>query len=244
MQSAAFAVRSNISNSTKCSPAELVLGSTLHNPIGWLYPKLPSLGVPYNQKQAQKFVQDLASNIKRSTENAQQVLEKSRLEMKRQYNKKAGRYCNLSVGDNVMLWDPYFNAKLSRCFQRKWTGPFIIETFTGDTNCKIINSSGQYKFVHVNQLKRIEPRKHDLNVKSDFTVKPSKSLVAKRQIQENNVDSRFILFDSDSEADVEAAVPIGIVEEAIRHPRAVIEQHWVAIDPNNIIPSRTRSGAR
>ena len=67
LQSAAFAVRSNVATSTKCSPAEFVLGSKLRAPLNSLYPEPTYHGVPYNQRQAQQFAHELISNIKRST---------------------------------------------------------------------------------------------------------------------------------------------------------------------------------
>ena len=202
LQSAAFAVRSNVATSTKCSPAELVLGSKLRAPLNSLYPEPTYHGVPYNQRQAQQFAHELISNIKRSTDTARQVLERSRLQMKQQYDKTAGRYHKLSVGDSVMLWDPYYNPKVSRCFQRKWNGPYTIDRFTSDSNCKIVDCSNKYKFVHVNQLKRTEPRKCNL------TVKPSEAIGEQQRVQYYTVENvipvdNHIHFDSKSESESE-----------------------------------------
>ena len=269
LQSAAFAVRSNVATSTKCSPAELVLGSKLCAPLNSLYPEPTYHGVPYNQRQAQTSTAGPTSN----EAQARQVLERSCLQMKQQYDKTAGRYHKLSVGDSVMLWDPYYNPKVSRCFQRKWNGPYTIDRFTSDSNCKIVDCSNKYKFVHVNQLKRTEPRKCNL------TVKPSEAIGEQQRVQDDTVENvipvdNHILFDSESESESENEIrnnnvvvpppPRAVIGEPVDNrilfdseseseneirnnivvppPRAVIGEHWVAIDPSNIIHSRTRSG--
>ena len=42
-----------------------------------------------------------------------------------------------SVGDPVMLWNPPHRKGLSKSFQPKWQGPWVITKFIGTTNCRL-----------------------------------------------------------------------------------------------------------
>ena len=82
---------------------------------------------------------------------------KSRAHMTHSFDKHT-TLIPINVGDHVMLWTPYKKQNLSRGFQPNWSGPWIVQQYTGPTNCKLINDKGHTKNVHVNQLKRIEER--------------------------------------------------------------------------------------
>ena len=78
--------------------------------------------------------------------------------MKESYDKTA-RTHSFEIGSLVMLWNPYKKRGISGCFQPKWSGPWSITEFSGDSNCKIQNvKTGEIKNVHCNQLKAVVAR--------------------------------------------------------------------------------------
>ena len=161
LDSTAFAIRSNTTYNTKFSPAELVIGAKLVQPIDDIVDNVPKT---YPEKQAHAFAKQLTDKLKESYIIANENLKLSRNKMKEQYDKKASAH-SFSVGDNVMLWKPYKRNKLSRCFQPNWDGPWVIQYFTGDSNCKMFcEDTNKYINVHVNQLKAVRTRPSNITV--------------------------------------------------------------------------------
>ena len=159
LQSAAFAIRSSTANSTQVTPAELVLGTKLIQPIDKVLPTQSQdvQPLPHNQRQASQFAKSLVNKLNETISITQNNLLKSRARMKHSFDKHTTPI-PINVGDHVMLWTPYKKQNLSRCFQPNWSGPWIVQQYTGPTNCKLINDKGHIKNVLVNQLKRIEER--------------------------------------------------------------------------------------
>ena len=61
-----------------------------------------------------------------------------------------------------MLWDPPHQKGISRCFQPRWQGPWVITDIIGPTNCRIMDSKENEKTIHFNQLKKVLTRYNGL----------------------------------------------------------------------------------
>ena len=154
----------------------------------------------------------------------------------------------MSIGDHVMIWTPYTKKGLSACFQPKWTGPWIVYSFTGPSNCKLLNKKGEYKNVHINQLKSVEQR-DDRSLVSKDQLTPSNSTNIP-EIHESTDDILAEPFDifEDTVADHIPNIPnfpepnIPIAPEIHAIPPDIINEAWVDINASNIIPQRTRGG--
>ena len=234
LQSAAFAIRSSTANSTQVTPAELVLGTKLIQPIDKVLPtQLQDVQpLPHNQRQASQFAKSLVNKLNETISITQNNLLKSRARMKHSFDKHTTPI-PINVGDHVMLWTPYKKQNLSRCFQPNWSGPWIVQQYTGPTNCKLINDKGHIKNVHVNQLKRIEERHIHL---SDSNYKQTTHHVNDNVSQpRSSCTEIFNLFDENNIETLRNVTP-----EQTEHN--VINRAWVDIAQNNILPTRTRSG--
>ncbi len=231
----------------KVSPAELVLGDKLVQPIDHIVEDIPQT---FNQKQGSAFAKDLKSRVKSSVEIVNKHLVDSRSQMKKTYDKNA-RVHPFSIGDRVMLWKPYKRKGVSGCFQPKWHGPWIISKFTGNmkSNCKITDCSNPTKTmnVHVNQLKLIN-NKHNTNDphSTQHVNKPVDNILIRPRAEV--VDGHpFLHYLKDFEedfGDAGAIIPEVPHQEVIdnqheehvqvRHPQ--INRRWVEVDIDNIIP--------
>ena len=157
LQPTAFAIRSNTTYNSKYSPSELMLGAKLTQPVD-RFVSTSAIPMSYNTKQAGDFAKKIKQRLDDSNDIVQHNLAKSRHNMKVQYDKSV-KGPSLKNGQHVMLWKPYKKSNLSRCFQPNWDGPWVIESFTGPTNCKIVKlGSEEKKNVHINQLKPVELR--------------------------------------------------------------------------------------
>ena len=162
LQSAVYAIRSSVNNSTKVTPAELILGANLSLPTKSLCSESPKQLVQqsaaHHVKQAQAFACDVGTRLKSSFANVRTTLSQSRERMKKQYDKNTSKH-HYQINDTVMLWNPPQKKGVSRCFQPKWSGPWTITHLIGDVNCKLIDLGGKVSpTVHVNQLKYVPPR--------------------------------------------------------------------------------------
>ncbi len=116
LHSTAFAIRTNMAYNLKCSPAEIVFGEKLRQPIDHI---LDDSTKNFSQKQAASFAKDLKTRIHTSRSIINNNLGVSRDKMKEQYDKTVKK-SPFSVGDVVMLWKPYKKKGLSGCFQPNW----------------------------------------------------------------------------------------------------------------------------
>ena len=162
LQSAVYAIRSSVNNSTKVTPVGLILGAKLSLPTKLLCSTSPKQLVQHSAahhvKQAQTVASDVGLCLKRSFADVSKTLNQSRERMKKQYDKNTSKH-HYKINDTVMLWSPPQKKGISRCFQAKWLGPWIITELLGDLNCKLVNPSGKVSpTVHVNQLKYVPPR--------------------------------------------------------------------------------------
>lgn len=226
LQMTAFAIRTNTNYSTGFSPAELMIGSKLEQPVDTIV----NLPKTYSEKQAQIFANDLKKNIEQSNKIVRQQLFQSREKMKNHYDKTT-KTIEFNVGDKVMLWKPYKKKNLSKCFQPNWNGPWEIKLFTNDsrTNCKLVNDNGKMVNVHINQLKRVETRQPDTNNQPQ-TIKELHETppVFDHYLDDFEEDDNNVVDDSDdndSDGDI-------------------INYGWTNVDTDNILPNRTRGGVR
>ena len=188
LQSTAFAIRTNIAYNLKCTPAELIFGTKLSQPIEHVITDQNNTKLSFNQKQATTFANELRERIQISKDVVRDNLIESRNKMKEQFDKNA-KNSSFLVGDTVMLWKPYKKQGLSGCFQPKWDGPWKIVKFTGDRNinCKITNCHDPTKKlnVHVNQLKLVSKTGENL-VETDHQITPNKTGTSKETINESS----------------------------------------------------------
>ena len=112
LQRTAFAIRSDMAYHTRFTPAELLIGDKLRQPVDFVS---PSKTKSFAHGQSKKFAEDLKNKIVKSAELVKANLEKSRKKMKTTYDKTI-RNQKFNVGDEVMLWKPYKKSGLSRCF--------------------------------------------------------------------------------------------------------------------------------
>ena len=152
LQSTAFAMRSSINNSTKYTPAELVIGDNLQRPIDVSVKQPKPTG---NRRAHHEFASDLVRKLEQSSCIVQENTRIARETMKRRYHKRNTNHV-IEVGSQVMLWWPYYKKGIPRAFQPCWKGPFTVVKLAGDTNCKIEDPQHVGKWVHMNQLKLVE----------------------------------------------------------------------------------------
>ena len=217
VQATAFAIRSAINSGTKYTPAELVFGDNIVRPIDFAIEK--NSPIPRSKRNAKEFAVELADQIENASKIVNSNLENSRNKMKNTYDKKMSTH-KFSIGDSVMLWWPYFKEKIPRAFQPKWDGPYTIVKLLGDTNC-IIENNGNYKNVHLNQLKQVASRKL-----KDLPIHP------KSKCTEDETNIFQELFDE--------SCTTGNLEND-NAPTPIINHGWCNLDESNILPSRTRS---
>ena len=146
LKSAAFAIRSSVYRSTCVTPAQLVIGENLKHPI---HPSTntQSTKLPFHKRQAHEFATNLRSRVQKSSDIVNETLTKTRERMKASYDCHATSH-KFAIGEHVMIWDPPHQKGISRCFQPRWQGPWVITVIIGSTNCRILDSKGNVKTVH------------------------------------------------------------------------------------------------
>ena len=242
LQPTAFAIRSNVTNHTRLSPSELMLGSKLNQPVDFIS---PSPTTSFQHGQSKKFAETLRNRIKLCSETVNSNLRKSREIMKTSYDKNARRH-NFKIGDKVMLWKPYKKSGIARCFQPNWDGPWVILENTGSTNCKV-RKNNQELNVHFNQLKHCSTRDVSLDYVKTHTDTPLEVTFndyledfyddESGEIQETQpVNGQNEILDD--------TLPYNIVDDNEPRPADVIDQRWVSVDQRNILPGPRTRGVR
>ena len=265
LQPTAFAIRTNIAQNTKFSPAELIFGDKLAKPLDHLMEN-PHRNQTHSQKQGAQFAKELKSRIKSSEAIVNTNLNNSRTQMKQQYDKQT-KSSPFSINYTVMLWKPYKKKGISGCFQPPWYGPWTLIKFTGryKTNCTLVNCENpEIKInVHVNQLKLRKGKPGNSNNNNTTQTKTNTNTKlhfknSKRLKHGSGIDPFFDYLEDLEEEDGPPAVP-----PAVRQPPAVppavlqqqrpavelevpapvpvhpqIDQRWVGLDIRNIIPGR------
>ena len=146
--------------------------------------------------------------------------------MKKMYDKHATPH-TFSAGDYVMLWDPYYRKGVSRSFQAKWQGPWIIMKLIGAMNCLIKNENGDEKNVHLNQLKKIEKRNSSFDPGTHSNLKISDEI--KRSESNEEIDPSIF------ETIPDMCIEPQIEEQIQREPRINIDNAYVDLNASNII---------
>ena len=232
LQSAAYAIRSNMNCSTGITPAELLVGGKLRHPSDVTFDDA-GLRPPLNVRQARQFAGTLKNRLNDSTKIVNETLQQSRDQMKRAYDKHTTKH-DFKVGDSVMIWDPPNQKGVSRSFQPKWSGVWRITRIIGDTNCRLENDCGNEKFVHLNIVKKVQARKPDLIDHDDGQANaapPSVVLQPSSRVTEYVDPAIFEPYDGgvDGQEEEEEYVPA--------HP---IDNAYVDIDESNIMEQRLR----
>ena len=237
LQTTALAIRSSLTNSTKFTPAELMLGTKLKLPIDRFLPTNEKV-CNYQQRQAVDFAKTLTNSINQSYNIVRRNLSTYRDKMKRNYDKETTKH-QFSVGDAVMLWYPYKKAKISRCFQPNWIGPWQIQSITGPSNCKIRNNTGIVKNVHFNQLKPVSHRQ-------TFNSTSNAQLPSSNHHTTHNATETFDdLIDTNNDIPQRELQDMNLTQNEVLHnqpPTTLIDKSWVNLDESNILPHRTRGG--
>ena len=231
LQSAAFAMRSNINSSTGVSPAELLVGGSLTHPSDMAFRTADDeVSKPLNVRQARSFARTLTGRMKDATKIVNESTEKSRSQMKRAYDKHATSH-NFEIGDHVMIWDPPHRKGISRAFQPKWSGPWTIRRFIGETNCRLENDKGKDKYVHLNVLKKVEARTPEY---AD-PVLPTRASVHPLRVEDVSVDPS--IFEAGDEEGTDHDDDEDVNEY---QPNFPIDAAYVDIDESNILERRLR----
>ena len=200
------------------------------------------------------FAKDLKSRIQTSKDVVNENLMSSRKKMKEQFDKKA-KQPQFSVGDIVMLWKPYKRKGVSGCFQPDWDGPWTINKFTGKkkVNCKIVRCGDSEKKlnVHISQLKLRGHEDQSNFVESDV------QRIIPTELSTPSSNS-FLDYLDDFEAD---EMPIIVQEQQQQQQQQQqhqipqqqlrqepqhqqIDQRWVSVDVDNIVPGGRTRGNR
>ena len=238
LQPTAFAIRCAINNSTKCTPAELVLGGNPIRPIDLS----ASVGnsdacqIPFSTKQAQEFAINLTRKIDDSSDAVRSSLGQARERMKTSYDKKASNH-KINIGDHVMLWWPYYRKGTPRSFQPRWKGPYQIKDVIDDTNCTLIMEDGSLKHVHQNQVKPVQLRNRQ-SVPLHMLESPS---------SDNDVSHLFFDTVDNEQSEYETADEDFVVDHNNDDDEDLVidgnnDDHWCGLNIDNVVGSRTRSG--
>ena len=179
----------------------------------------------YNQEKTQQFASNLGSQLKWSFANVQTSLASSQHQIKLQYGKHTIIKHHYKVGDTEMLWKPYKQKGISRCWQSSWGGPWTITRLIGDLNFQLENANQQPgPLVHFNQLKYVPPRYRHLQVPRQFSVPEQAHISA----------DPCSIFDLLQEG-------VGDGNGVDRTQNQTIKRSWCNIDTSNILLNRTRS---
>ena len=135
-----------------------------------------------------------------------------------------------------MLKVPPDRRGVSKSFQPRWSGPWIINKLIGITNCQLENESGTVKHVHCNQLKKTEKRNPIFNEEQGQGYQnPRESKISLTEQVDPSIFEPLSfpcqLGVSDDSSD----------ESEENRPSFPIDNAYVDIDENNIIENRLRN---
>ena len=114
-----MAYRSAVHDTTRCTPAKLMLGRDLRLPVDLIY------GCPEEKQPATFYVKTLQERMERVHTFAQQHMKLASDRMKRYYDIDT-QESKLKVGDPVWLYNPQRRKGLSPKLQKPWQGPYVI----------------------------------------------------------------------------------------------------------------------
>ena len=226
LQSAAFTICSSVNRSTGVTPAQLVIGESLKHPI---HPCTDSQStkLPFHKRQAHEFATNLRSRVQKSSDIVNETLTKTRERMKASYDCHA-TFHKFAIGEHAMLWDPPHQKGISHCFQPRWQGPWVITDIIGSMNCRIMDSKGNVKTDHFNQLKKVRIRYNGLGYYLDHLVSggvmPESTKVDLDEIETDCVPA--------TENDA----------QNVNDP--IMDGPYLEINEANVLPGRTRSSLR
>ena len=177
----------------------------------------------FNQRQAKDFAISLTEKIEKTAEIVNKNVIDARNKIKIKYDKKNSSH-EIKVGDNVMLWSPYFKKNIPRSFQPRWKGPWVVTRLYDKTNGAIQNDLGELKYVHLSKpIKPIGSR--NIYCAKSNIVHEDKKLYTSfddfcgEDIHSDNSDSNH----SDEQGN------------------EIVNHGWCNIDESNILPQRTRN---
>ena len=223
LQPTAFAIRTSLNSSTKHTPAELVIGDNLQRPIDVSIEKTKTTG---NQRAHKEFATNLVEKLEKSAKIVNSNIKNAQLKMKQRYDKHNTNH-NVQVGNQVMLWWPYYKRGIPRSFQPSWKGPFTVIELIGSTNCRIQDEKGTSKSVHLNQLKLVEKRN-------------SYSTHRRYIPQYNNLENPYIEIEMEEGVNEPDRIEEQNDNRIMNEP--IINHGWCNLDENNILPHKTRGG--
>lgn len=144
-----MAYRTAVHESTKVTPAKLMLGREIRVPVDLVF------GRPENEcvyEGITEYGEKLAESILETHEFARSTLKTSSLRMKRQYDVDAKTKL-FHAGDVVWLFSSFRKKGLAKKLMRPWTGPYRIVKRINDLVYKIqLTPNSKPKIVHRNRL--------------------------------------------------------------------------------------------
>ena len=147
-----FCYRSNVNDTTKVSPAEILQGRKLKLPIDILRPTNLAFD---KDNSSDKTLDDLFSKMRITRENVRLSSDKALLVRKKNYDNCKTRKIKASfeIGNLVYWKKPICKKGFSPKLMPIWQGPFIVKNKLSDVNYVIGDEINSCVTVHCNNLK-------------------------------------------------------------------------------------------
>ena len=143
-----MAYRSAVHDTTKCTPAELMLGRNVRLPVDLLF------GHPEEEREPSplEYIAHLQERIDKVHHYARANIQIASERMKEYYDTKAD-CVTFSRGDWVWLYNPTRKKGISPKLSRPWKGPYLVTEKVNDVIYRIqLSSRSKPKVVHRNRL--------------------------------------------------------------------------------------------
>ena len=138
-----FTVRNTMQESLGFSPADIVFGKSLRNPLNMVKDKLCS--VEESPEPIDKYVRDLRNNLQEIQSFAMENLRAAQDCMKDRFDIKA-KSRKFEVGDQVLVYFP----NNSNPWSIRYSGPYTIHKKLSDTNYVVKTPNKRKKFYNLN----------------------------------------------------------------------------------------------
>ncbi|CAB4041568.1 Retrovirus-related Pol poly from transposon 412, partial [Paramuricea clavata] len=153
-----MAYRTAVHNSTKFTPARLMMGHEIRAPIDLTY------GSPEDERAENlpQYVQDLQQSLEEVHEFARKHSTRNYYDMEKRYNANSNAY---TLEEKILVWlyNPRKKKGRTPKLTRPWEGPFVIVKKLNDLVYRIQrNKQSKPKVVHRNRLWKFRGEQEDL----------------------------------------------------------------------------------